>query len=506
MLAKNDYKQRINKPEIEYLARLERTGSSPKGSGLIKAGAVGQDIVASDYMLGKDCAHALAHSLNRLFEIHKVQLKGNHLDAHSSHRILKRLHLKQTRELDMSDNHLDTPGISELSDLIQSEHCCLRLLYLESCGLSTSQVETLSTALTGNASITDLNLARNRIGEAAAVHLGDMLRRNSGLKRLDLHWNNIRAPGALRLLEGFKLNDDLLEIDLSWNSLSQGNSAQLCESLRTWLQSDSHLRHLDLSFNYLSSDLCQAIGAGLSHNHVLIGLHMIGNYCEIDGRGFVKSSERCEKMGNGVILQRILKKKPGVGTKCWICDKWVEITLTISDPKIPTPCFVHFEFEGFQPEMMTKEESKLTITRAVPPGRANFFISTLQGPVESQEFESEQCAKTVEVTYYPGMTVSIPLTQLYWTKTDGPGYTVCSMPSTQPRAPISSYLPPVISIEKPPWTLPISLFATYRFTTSQLLTDAFEFDFQSSKIPRLIKDPHTLSKCKSMLHSVYKYM
>ena len=506
VLAKNTYKQRANQPVVEYFAALDRAGSSPKASSVLKPSLNGKEVLASHYLLGKECANALALSLNHIFEVQKVHLRGNKLDAGSSRKILKRLHMKQTRELDMTENHIGAEGTGELCDLIQSEHCCLKLLHLESCALTTTQIEELCHALSTNSSIEELNLARNKLGSTSSEYIGEMLRRNSALKRLDLHWNNIRFPGALKLLEGFQVNDDLVEIDLSWNSLTQGDSKGIANAFHSWLRSDTHVRHLDLSFNYLSAPICDAIGSGLRDNHVLIGLHVTGNYCEIDGRGFVKGSETCEKTCDALILPRILKKRLAQGTRCWICEKWVEFTLTLDDPSIPSPCFVHFECEGFQPAMFTEEGSVRTVTLAVPSNRPRFFLSTLDGPIEGLNYDSEAFQKSIQVTYFPGRTVSISLDQLYSMKADGPIYSADADFSAKPRVPRAEYAPPVLEKVKDPWTLPISLFASYRFTTNELINDCFEFDWMSSKIQKLVKDPHLLSVCKEKLRKAYKPM
>lgn len=506
VLAKNSYKQRANKPVIEYLATLDRAGSSPKASSVLKPSPRGQEVQASHYFLGKDCAHALARSLNRVFEVEKVHLRGNKLAPESSRRILKRLHLKQTRELDLTDNRVDAAGVGELCDLVQSEHCCLQLLHLESCALSSSQVEDLCQALSTNSTLQELNLARNKLGEVAAKHIGEMLRRNSALKRLDLHWNNLRFPGALQLFQGFQANDDLVEIDLSWNSLNQGDSKVIAAAFGSWLSSDTHVRHLDLSFNYLSAPICDSIGTALCENHVLIGLHVTGNYCEMDAKGFVKGGERCEKTQNALILPRILQKKWTEGTRCWICEKWMEFTLTIDDPSIPTPCFVHFEFDGFKPELLTQEGLKRTLTVAVPSDRPRFFLSTLDGPIQGLDYDSELFQKAVQVTYFPGRTATISLSQLYSIKADGPVYTANGDLGAKPRTLRAAYSPPVIEEAKIPWTLPISLFASYRFTTAEMVNDCFEFDWKSSKIQKLVKDPNALAACKERLRKAYGHM
>lgn len=50
-----------------------------------------------------------------------------------------------------------------------------------------------------------------------------------------------------------------------------------------------------------------------------------------------------------------------------------------------------------------------------------------------------------------------------------------------------------------PWDFKKSVFATYQPDTEALLQRCFEFDFDSSKIPKIIKDTEELANVKIFL-------
>lgn len=57
---------------------------------------------------------------------------------------------------------------------------------------------------------------------------------------------------------------------------------------------------------------------------------------------------------------------------------------------------------------------------------------------------------------------------------------------------------------KTPWDFSKSVFKDYKADTVNKLDECYEFDWESSKIPRIIKNEEELSACKEYLKSVYK--
>ena len=56
---------------------------------------------------------------------------------------------------------------------------------------------------------------------------------------------------------------------------------------------------------------------------------------------------------------------------------------------------------------------------------------------------------------------------------------------------------------KTPWDFSKSVFKDYKADSVNKLEECFEFDWERSKIPRIIKNEEELSACKEYLKSVY---
>lgn len=63
------------------------------------------------------------------------------------------------------------------------------------------------------------------------------------------------------------------------------------ESAHAWsdfFQKNETLIHLDLSHNNIDSRELEVMSEGLTENHTILGLHLIGNEGDIDPQGFIK--------------------------------------------------------------------------------------------------------------------------------------------------------------------------------------------------------------------------
>lgn len=90
---------------------------------------------------------------------------------------------------------------------------------------------------------------------------------------------------------GDSLGDNLgiRVLDLSWNSFGSDKIEYLDDvgkRIGNGINNDI-LLHLDLSYNMMSEKACMDLGDCLKENHTLLGIHVTGNACEIDGMGFI---------------------------------------------------------------------------------------------------------------------------------------------------------------------------------------------------------------------------
>jgi hypothetical protein len=59
---------------------------------------------------------------------------------------------------------------------------------------------------------------------------------------------------------------------------------------------------------------------------------------------------------------------------------------------------------------------------------------------------------------------------------------------TKPRLPSGNAAPPEDIKEKPPWSIPISVFKDYKFDTDEKYAKCFENDWAQTKLHKKVKD------------------
>ena len=59
---------------------------------------------------------------------------------------------------------------------------------------------------------------------------------------------------------------------------------------------------------------------------------------------------------------------------------------------------------------------------------------------------------------------------------------------------------------RPDWTIPQSVFRSFRYDTEEQLVKCFEFDYENTRISRIVKDEVDRINLKKLLQENYLYL
>lgn len=128
----------------------------------------------------------------------------------------------------------------------------------------------LSECLKINTTLTNLDLAENKIDFVGAHYLSEGLKTNTSLTTLDLGVNYIGRLGAKCLALSLGINTTLTSLNLSFNGF--GDATDVGQALDEILQTNATLTKLDVSDNGMGEAATQYISKALTYNSTLTAL------------------------------------------------------------------------------------------------------------------------------------------------------------------------------------------------------------------------------------------
>ncbi|XP_023594804.1 NACHT, LRR and PYD domains-containing protein 3 isoform X2 [Trichechus manatus latirostris] len=178
-------------------------------------------------------------------------------------------------ELDLSDNTLGDPGMKVLCETLQHPGCNIRRLWLGRCGLTRHCCLDISSVLSSNQKLVELDLSDNALGDSGVRHLCVGLRHLfCNLRKLWLVSCCLTSDCCQDLASVLTTNQSLTRLYMGENALGDAGVGILCEKAK---HPQCKLQKLGLVNSGLTSVCCPALSLALSTNQNLTHLYLRGN-------------------------------------------------------------------------------------------------------------------------------------------------------------------------------------------------------------------------------------
>jgi hypothetical protein len=168
-----------------------------------------------------------------------------------------------------SNSHLKRINLEKLN-FLEGYICGFMFTMLD--GRGKIIASTIAEYLKGNCTLEFLNLGKNFIGHEGMVNIAEAMRFNSSLIELDLSYNFADDQFSVLLVEALKSNINLQRINL------RGIEVVCSGIIFEHLASNSSLRFLDCSENFVSEDSIEKLSESLKSNSSLQGIVLAGNH------------------------------------------------------------------------------------------------------------------------------------------------------------------------------------------------------------------------------------
>nr|XP_014351023.1 PREDICTED: ribonuclease inhibitor-like isoform X2 [Latimeria chalumnae] len=239
------------------------------------------------YINGKTTVNWSLKNISPLLHMcKKISLNRCELTAGCFEVLHSLLHTSQTlRELDLSYSKLGDPELRFFSNGLNDTNSTVQTLHLNNCYLTSDSCEALSSFLSRNHSLTELNLSNNPIKDAGMSLICNVI--NNQIQKLSLNSCSFTS-GCCEVLSSFmRRNQSLADLNLSFNQIQDSGMSLICQA------DNDQIQNLSLNSCSLTSGCCEALCSFLKQNQSLRELDLTSNKIEDSGM-----SEICKADNN----------------------------------------------------------------------------------------------------------------------------------------------------------------------------------------------------------------
>lgn len=186
--------------------------------------------LADNHLSNSSSKHIAEIALNN--SIKALYIQGNYLQDGDYLQIL--VQSDTLKELDISENEVQTEGAVKFFKALRSRHSCLKTLNLTNNGITKHAADEIGLALKTNNTLEVLNLSNNKLQSTGIVKIMHILNKdNKTLKVLDVEYNDINDLAADKIAATLANNTSLEQLNLSGNSLKAKGTIKILQALKT---------------------------------------------------------------------------------------------------------------------------------------------------------------------------------------------------------------------------------------------------------------------------------
>ncbi|CAD8064944.1 unnamed protein product [Paramecium sonneborni] len=488
--------------------------------------------------------------------LQELDLMNNGLDSKSCLLLSKYIQKSQIKKVNLENNRIGDIGSNALCQAVQ-DHDYLLYLNLSKNNLTEHCCNELSNYIKKTQVLFELYLHFNSINSVGAVNIWKALYKNSSIKVFDISYNRTASLECSQQMAKviIKQYPELMHIDISYNGYNEEQSIEIKKALdqnqniygfhyqgncpKFSVDSTGHLRDRIQEAIEIQRKIeeckknpqttLKLVDDNLNPEMLIQEQQQHQKYQQKR----IKDLQTDYELYRNFRFRRICGMKPikqnydrdSELDSCWICDGWQEVKFTWTPGKSGgmnnDPIFVHLNFENYKPVLMTLHNGEYYTYRMCPPNfRVTYFFSnpvlgiqtTAKNQLIIQTPQDDPLYSTKQSFLYNGDIliegnkmgfVNEIFTEDKQSIMDRYFAKIFSKPREEEK---TFDLTQFSTKTEKFWSYEISIFKNYQPDNDELIDECFEYDYGSSKINKIIKDPIEYNEVKEIMREYYPYI